>query len=132
MKLHALGASAVAIALACSSPVKADETKEMIGLLTITAVVGTSCPGYEVIEGGATKFGDRMGVDVDALAPAFQASLAAISDQEFDRKNLVPEVTRVVRGFFLELFDDMKTLGKKDFCKRYGPAVVNAGFMAKK
>lgn len=133
MKLHALGASAVALALAFSSPANAaDPNKMFIGTMATTTVIAVYCPDYDVVTGGATKFGDSLGANVDRLGSATAAAIQAIVGGKYDREELIPEVTQFVNNIMNELADDKAKLGTNRFCSKYGPYMVTAGTMRRK
>jgi hypothetical protein len=129
MKLHALGASVAALALAFTSPAKAEDVnRELIALATISYTVIQKCPGYEFIDGGARKAADQIGADFDTYGPATMNAIFAIMSMEYDRSKLIPEVTRQVRSNLEELMGELRK-GERYFCKKYGAVMVNVGFM---
>lgn len=130
MKLHALGASAVALALALTSRAKAENVnREFIALATISYAVINKCgEQYEFIDGSARKAADQVGADFDTYGPATMNAIFAILDMEYDRSKLIPEVTRQVRSNLEELIGEIKK-GDRYFCKKYGAVMTNVGFM---
>lgn len=132
MKLHALGASAVALALAFSSPAKATAARDFVLIATTTGITILKCPNYDAVEGGLVKYGDSIGVDVDRYGPPVAAALRVISDMPYNRGDLVPEVTQVVRNAIGELQDNHAKLGDKKFCRKYGDFLESIGVMRRK
>jgi hypothetical protein len=90
--LGALVSSGVA---AAAEPISEEETIFVIVTLG-RVVVLAKCDGYEVIENGWLKFGDATGVDAPRFLRATIAAAAAIGGGEYNREDLIPEVTRVV------------------------------------
>jgi hypothetical protein len=132
MKLHALGASAVALALALTSPAKADNPdREFIALATISFAVMQKCDGYEFIDGGAKRAADQVGADFDTYGPAAMNAIFAIVGWDYDHDKLIPAVTRQVRSNLEELMGELKK-GNGYFCRKYGAVMLNVGYMRKK
>lgn len=133
MKLHALCASAVALTLALLSPVqaavsKADKT--FILVTTGTLIQATLCPGYEVISGAPQKFADMNGADFDGLFPAVQAAIFAQIEKPYDRADLIPEVTQLVRDMFMEMGADFER-NRPQACSKWGKILVQSGTIKK-
>jgi hypothetical protein len=132
MKLHALGASAVALTLAFSSPAVADDiNKDLVGLLSISAAVHSKCD-LDVNYEGIVKRSDQNGADFETYGPAVLSAVGAILDAEYDRAKLIPAVTQLVRSNLTELLNAFNRKGKAAFCKQFAPAMLNTGFMQKR
>lgn len=135
MKLRALTALAVTLALGYFTPAAAENTnvnREFIALATISYAVINKCGDrYEFIDGSARKAADQVGADFDTYGPATMNAIFAILDMEYDREKLIPEVTRTVRADLEELMVEIKK-GNGYFCKKYGATMVNVGFMKRK
>jgi hypothetical protein len=133
MKLHAIMASAVTLALAFASPAKADNVnRDLISLATISYTVLNKCgEQYEYIDGGARKAADQLGADFDTFAPAAMNAIFVILDMDYDRAKLIPEVTQQVRSNLEELITEIKK-GNRYFCNKYGAVMVRVGFMKRK
>ncbi|MBP1297043.1 MULTISPECIES: hypothetical protein [Bradyrhizobium] len=132
MKLRAIAALAVTLALAFSSPAKAENVDaDFVALATISYAVLQKCSSsYEFIDGGARRAADRMGADFETYAPATMNAIFVIMDMEYDRTKLIPSVTQRVRSHLEELLVEIKK-GDRVFCKKYGAVMVNIGFMRK-
>jgi hypothetical protein len=131
MKLHALGASAVALALAFTSPAHAELSRTdrtYVIVTTGSVIIASICPGYDIPDGAARKQADKNGADFDGLTPAIGAAMAAQLGQKYDRDLLIPEVTRVVRSTFLEMNEDFDR-SKPRACKKWGDILLPAGVL---
>jgi hypothetical protein len=135
MKLHALGASAVALALAFTSPALAeDANKTFVHMMVVTAGITLHCSGYEAINSGPRRYADASGVDFETIGPAVANALFANSGIDYDRDKLIPAVTQVVRADMAELAElggEIDRLGKLGFCRKYGRFPVENGLMKK-
>jgi hypothetical protein len=133
MKLHAIMASAVTLALAFSSPAEAfnKTDSDFVNLESIAFVVAMKCDKYDFIDGGAQQAADQVGADFDTLAPAIQAAIQVTFGLEYDRTKLIPAVTQRVRTNLEVLLDELKK-GNGFFCQKYGTTMINVGFMKKK
>jgi hypothetical protein len=134
MKLHALGASAVALALALTSPAQAEVNqtdKSFILLTTGTIIQATMCSGYDIIDGATRKYADMNGADFDNLKGAVLAAVNAQIGREYDRADLIPEVTQIVRSMFIEMGDDLDR-NKQAACSKWGKILVSSGLMKRK
>ena len=134
MKLRALSALAVTLALAFTSPAKADTPdRELIALESIAFAVLQKCDGqYEFIDGGAKKASDQVGADFDTYGPAAMNSIFAIVGWDYDHDKLIPEVTRYVRKDLSELLEELNKRGQVGFCRKFGATMVKVGWMRKK
>ncbi|MEK9285438.1 MULTISPECIES: hypothetical protein [unclassified Bradyrhizobium] len=74
------------------------------------------------------KTADKLGVDGVRIWDASRAALMAIMDQEYDRRDIIPEVTQIVRSSLETNIDDAKT-GK--ICK-YTGKFETMGWLKKK
>ena len=134
MKLHALCASAVALTLALISPVKAEVNKAdrmFILLTTGTLIQATMCPGYDVVEGAVQKYADMNGANFDGLKAAVMAAMSAQIGREYAREDLIPEVTQLVRGMFMEMGDDFDR-NKPSACSKWGKILIQSGMVKRK
>jgi hypothetical protein len=133
MKLHALCASAVALTLALISPAhavsKADKT--FILVTTGTVIQVTMCPGFEVIDGATQKYADMNGADFDGLKGAIFAAIFAQIGKDYDRADLIPEVTQLVRGMFIEMGEDFDR-NKSSACSKWGNVLLQSGMLRRK
>jgi hypothetical protein len=134
MKLHALGASAVALALAFTSPAQADVNKTdkaFILLTTATIIQATMCSSYDIVDGSTRKYADMNGADFDNLKGPVMAAINAQIGREYDRAELIPEVTQIVRSTFNEMGDDFDR-NKQAACSKWGKILVSSGLMKRK
>jgi hypothetical protein len=86
-------------------------------------VVPAKCDGYEIVENGLLKFGDATGVDAPRFMRAVAASAAAIGGGEYNREDLIPEVTRAVNRVADEMHEEMAS-STKSFCKKWGAMLI--------
>jgi hypothetical protein len=134
MKLHALGASAVALALALISPAQADVNKTdkaFILLTTGTIIQATMCSGYDIVDGATQKYADMNGADFDNLKGPVIAAINAQIGREFDRADLIPEVTQIVRSMFIEMGSDFDR-NKLAACSKWGKILMSSGMLKRK
>ncbi|MEY9247602.1 hypothetical protein [Bradyrhizobium elkanii] len=134
MKLHALCASAVALTLALASPAKAeiDQTNRAFILLTTgTFIETTMCDDYEVIPGSVQKMADQNGANFDGYRTAVVAAMQAQIGMEYDRADLIPEVTQLVRTMFNEMAADFDR-NKKKACAKWADILLPAGMIRRK
>ncbi|GAB9152722.1 hypothetical protein [Bradyrhizobium diazoefficiens] len=136
MKLHALCASAVALALV-STPAKAEldnPTVKFIVRGTMALVVNIMCDSYEQPDGSVRSYADRLGVDFETYGPAtFNGMRAQINGMKYDREALIPEVTRVVAAT-MDVMDKASKpwpAKKAQWCKYYGGIIVDETGMLK-
>jgi hypothetical protein len=134
MKLHALCASAVTLALVFFSPAHAEvnKTDKMFIILTAGTVVQTTmCPDYDVVAGAPQKYADMNGADFDNLKGPIFAAIKAQIGGEYDRADLVPEVTQLVRGTFDEMSNDFMR-NKPAACNKWGKILMPSGLIRRK
>jgi hypothetical protein len=129
MKLHALGASAVALTLAFTTPSSALESNlRSFTIATVSSVtIALKCEGYTVVEGGAVTLADRNGVSRQEVNAIIQAMLAQ-ADQPYDADALIPEITVVVRDVLRETL----RVPKSDLCGKVANSAAEAGFIRRK
>jgi hypothetical protein len=126
--LSALVSSGVA---AAAEPISEEETIFVIVTLG-RVVVLAKCDGYEVIENGLLKFGDATGVDAPRFLRATIAAAAAIGGgREYNREDLIPEVTRVVIKIADEMHEEI-TSSTKSFCKKWGEMLIEKKVVKRK
>jgi hypothetical protein len=134
MKLHALVASAVALAFVFISPALAEvnKTDKMFIILTTGTVIQTTmCKDYDVVAGAPQKYADMNGADFDNLkGPVFAAIKAQIGG-EYDRSDLIPEVTQLVRSTFDEMGSDFER-NKLAACNKWGKLLLPSGLIRRK
>jgi hypothetical protein len=74
------------------------------------------------------KFADRAGVDGDKFGPAVFAAVQIKLNTEYDRKALIPEVTRQVNATFVSIAQDLMA-DKKKTCKKWSDTLVKLDLM---
>lgn len=134
MKLHALCASAVALTLAFTSPASAisQQEKDYASLVVVSWVVSAACNNaYTVVEGGPRKAADRNGVDFDSVSPAIIAAFKAQFDLEYERSDLIPEITLAVRDTLQAMNVDFNK-NKAKACAKWGEAVLPVQMIRRK
>lgn len=117
--LSALVSSGVA---AAAEPLSEEETIFVIVTLS-RVIVAAKCDGYEMIENGLLKFGDATGVDAPRFLRATMAASLAIGGGEYNREDLIPEVTRAVIKIADEMHEQI-TSSTKSFCKKWGEMLI--------
>jgi hypothetical protein len=75
----------------------AEEEKAFVDLYTISALMLYRCPGYERDNDTPMKVADKMGVDGVKVWDASRAAFMANLDLEYDKADLIPEVTRELK-----------------------------------
>jgi hypothetical protein len=134
MKLAALSASAMALALAFTSPARAElaeADKNFVMINTVVfAVIASDCP-YKLVEGENMRLADRNGVDSKRMVPALVAAFFAQTGNQYDRDDLIPEVTSAVRPLLMGIMKDMAT-NKGKACRDWGKAVLPSGLIQAK
>jgi len=111
-------------AAAAAEPLSEEETIFVIVTLG-RVIVPAKCDGYgyEIIENGLLKFGDATGVDAPRFLRATIAAAAAIGGGEYNREDLIPEVTRAVIKIADEMHEEI-TSSTKSFCKKWGEMLI--------
>jgi hypothetical protein len=118
----------VALSMLVSSPPAAiadalsAEQESFVTVTLASLIVPIKCNGYEIIDGGLRSFGDAAGVeDGDRLFRAVIAAFSAANGGEYDRGDLVPEVTRKLNEVGVQIPKDGKF---KSFCKKWGGMLI--------
>ncbi|MCA1379454.1 hypothetical protein I6F34_01295 [Bradyrhizobium sp. BRP05] len=133
MKLHALGASAVALALVFTTPASAlsDNVRSFTIAATSALAIAVGCDGYTVVEGALPKLADRNGVS-EEQAQAILAAMLAQAGHDYDRSDLIPEITVVVRDTVHQAFRMLDGRDRADMCGKVANSAVEAGFIRRK
>ena len=134
MKLRAIVALAATLAFAFISPAHAElnrTDRTFVIVTTGSIIVASICPGYDIPDGSVRKQADMNGADFDGLTPAIGAAMSAQLNQKYDRAELIPDVTQVVRATFLEMNDDFDR-SKSRACKKWGDILIPAGVLVRK
>lgn len=107
-----------------------EEEVAFINGYTISRLVLLKCQekGYVSDDDTPMKNADKAGVDGVRIWDASRAAMMAILDQEYDRKDIIPEVTRVVRHTIEKSTDEVKT---GSICK-YTGAFEKLGWIKRK
>lgn len=72
---------------------------------------------YEMDSNGLVEWADGRGVDVVYLLPKFVAGASAFVGRPYDRKDINPKVTRLIRKVFDKLDDLARRNGKDESCR---------------
>lgn len=72
---------------------------------------------YEMDSNGLVEWADGRGVDVVYLLPKFVAGASAFVGRPYDRKDINPKVTRLIRKVFDNLDDLSRRNGKDESCR---------------
>ena len=112
-----------------AAPLSEDQSKFILAYLS-TKLVEQECQvDYSLKKGGLQKFQDGLGVDDRTLLAAVAAA-QLISDQQYNRSDLIPEVTQFVKPALTLLLQELDS-DKRRFCKRFGDAFVKQGILQK-
>jgi hypothetical protein len=98
---------------------------------TGSVILASICPGYDIPDGATRKLADINGADFDGLVPAISAAMSAQLNPKYERAELIPDVTRVVRMMFLEMNEDFDR-GRPKACKKWGDILTPAGVLIRK
>lgn len=74
----------------------------------ISRLMLLKCPGYVSDDDTPMKNADKMGVDGARVWDASRAAMLVLMDQDYDRRDIIPEVTQVVRSSLNLNVRDMK------------------------
>lgn len=103
-----------------------------VAVMLSTAIVIANCGDrFDIIDGGLQKFGDINGVDGAKYGAAVVAAMKALGGLEYDRSDLIPEVTRQVTSVSTELASSLSA-GKPTFCKKWGAMLVDKSVITRK
>ena len=105
---------------AIAEPLSTEESL-FVTVTLVSLVVPIKCEGYENIDGGLLRLGDAVGVDAGRLVRAVVASFSAANGGEYDRDDLIPEVTRTLNQVAVQIPREGKS---KPFCKKWGEMLV--------
>ncbi|WP_145987164.1 MULTISPECIES: hypothetical protein [Bradyrhizobium] len=72
---------------------------------------------YEMDSNGLVEWADGRGVDAVYLLPKFVAGASAFVGRPYDRKDINPKVTRLIRKVFDNLDDLSRRNGKDESCR---------------
>lgn len=104
-----------------ASPLDKLESGYVAAMVGAMAVV-TQCPGYKFVDHGPQKVADRMGINFEKFSAAIVAAMAARGGFRYERKDLIPEVTRVVNETH-NLIHANLAVEKEKTCRRWGSAL---------
>jgi hypothetical protein len=116
--------AAAIVALATIQPAKADELaaqeKTYLANVMGSLAAAAHCDGYELVPNAWQTLGDHTGISDKMEHAAFEA-LKMINGDDYDRTQLMPEVTR----FMLHVADGyMNAIERKDFCPKFVPPLT--------
>ena len=106
-----------------------DADKGYITIAAGSALVLSNCTGYDAVPGSLVTVQDRLGV-ADDVPAAFMTALKMFSNADYDRADLVPDVTRATKAA-LDLVSNDLSKSTKKFCATYGKVLVDGGLMKK-
>ncbi|MDH6263585.1 hypothetical protein M2427_007541 [Bradyrhizobium sp. BR13661] len=131
---------ALAIAVVCMAPKKPARASELIG--DNAAFVAKLAGGlyatmycgdlYEMDRIGFVRWADGHGVDVEFYLPKFAAGASAYIGWHYDRKDLDPRVTRLIRKVFGGLDDMKKGGGSDEACRSVVRSSIEQHFIKKR
>jgi hypothetical protein len=75
----------------------------------ISRLMLLKCQGYVSDDDTPMINADKMGVDGVHVWDASRAAMLVLMDQDYDRRDIIPEVTQVVRSSLEVNFRDMKS-----------------------
>ena len=129
-KLFAVATTAwVASSAAFAAPLSEDQSKFILAYLSTKLVEQECQTDYSLKKGGLQGFQDGLGVD-NRILLATVAAVQSVSDHQYNRSDLIPEVTQFVRPALTLLLQELDT-DKGRFCKRFGDAFVKRGILEK-
>jgi hypothetical protein len=127
-----MAAIAGAVSLALNQPAAALDGNSAVFVagMTVFYVTATYCEGFEFVEKGLQKAAERNGID-PAIARAAANAIFTQMDAPYDPKDLIPEVTILVRDTIVGV---KRTIAENrvENCKNYGESAVNAGILRRK
>ncbi|MGY4434931.1 hypothetical protein ACVWWO_007408 [Bradyrhizobium sp. F1.13.1] len=89
------------------------------------------CDGYEVVDGGPRRVADKIGADFETIGPAVTPPIWRIKET-YQREDLIPEITVLVRGVLMELESDITHGGKANMCSRWAKRILPVGMIRRK
>lgn len=101
-------------------------------LATLTSTFDAVCSdSYAPVRGSLTKVQDKLGAP-DNIAAATKAALGLFFDRnDYQRSDLIPEVTRMVKTALNKLNVEVGR-SKKKFCATYSKNLLDAGLVVAK
>ena len=113
--LNAIAVTATLLAgSAHAARLTGDNAAKLAGGLYATIYCGDT---YEMDSNGLVEWADGRGVDVVYLLPKFVAGASAFVGRPYDRKDINPKVTRLIRKVFDNLDDLSRRNGKDESCR---------------
>ena len=128
-KLFAIAVAAyVTSSAAFAASLSGNQGKFLIVYLT-TMLVDHDCRqmDYSLNKNGLQRIQDELGVD-DRTKLAVVAAAQLVSEREYNRSDLIPEVTKLVQVTLMWLSQEKD---EPDFCKRFGDPLIKLGTMQK-
>ena len=121
-------AACVTSSAAFAAPLSGNQGKFLIVYLT-TMLVDHDCRqmDYSLKKDGLQRIQDELGVD-DRTKLAVVAAAQLVSEREYNRSDLIPEVTKLVQVTLMWLSQERD---EPDFCKRFGDPLIKLGTMQK-
>ena len=98
--------------------------------MTLIYVTAAYCDEFELVENGIARAAHRNGIDQSVVRATANALLAEM-DRPYDPKDLVPEITALVRDTMVGV---KRTFAwdKNAACKEYGDIAVESGILRRR
>ena len=128
-KLFAIAVAAyVTSSAAFAASLSGNQGKFLIVYLT-AMLVDHDCRqmDYSLKKDGLQRIQNELGVD-DRTKLAVVAAAQLVSEREYNRSDLIPEVTKLVQVTLMWLSQEKD---EPDFCKRFGDPLIKLGTMQK-
>jgi hypothetical protein len=128
-KLFAIAVAAyVTSSAAFAASLSGNQGKFLIVYLT-AMLVDHDCRqmDYSLKKDGLQRIQNELGVD-DRTKLAVVAAAQLVSEREYNRSDLIPEVTKLVQVTLMWLSQERD---EPDFCKRFGDPLIKLGTMQK-
>ena len=128
-KLFAIAVAACVTSSAAFAAPLSDNQGKFIVVYLITMLADHDCRqmDYSLKKDGLQRFQDELRLD-DRTKLAVVAAAQSISGQEYNRSDLIPEVTQLAKGTLKWLSQERD---KSDFCKMFGDPLIKLGTMQK-
>jgi hypothetical protein len=115
---------------AFASPLTAQDKEFVVAALSSLRVLAT-CTGYEPVPDSFQTFGDRLGVDSDAMGEAVIQAVRMLEHMDYDRSRLIPWVTRLILEADQSLRLDIAQ-NQAAFCTKWGSLMIDRGLIQRK
>ena len=128
-KLFAIAVAACVTSSAAFAAPLSDNQGKFIVVYLITMLADHDCRqmDYSLKKDGLQRFQDELGLD-DRTKLAVVAAAQLVSEREYNRSDLIPEITKLVQVTLMWLSQQKD---EPDFCKRFGDPLIKLGTMQK-